>query len=103
MDLKLFKIKSNLTTKELSEALGIKPSYLSSIMSGYHIPSSSLIIRIINLTQGEVTAETFFRKIVDEWKKNKKATKMIVFDDFASEDSVEEDFDDSVEQPYMEE
>jgi transcriptional regulator with XRE-family HTH domain len=101
MDLKIFKIKHNLTTKELADTLGIKPSYLSSIMSGYHIPSSSLISRIVNFTRGEVKPNTFFSKKINRWK-SKKTKKENAHQISSAKNNTEDELDDFIDRSEME-
>jgi transcriptional regulator with XRE-family HTH domain len=72
MDLKLYKIRKNLSNKILADRLGITKSYLSSILTGNIRPSGVVISRVIDYTEGEVTADTFFREQIDKWKNTSK-------------------------------
>jgi transcriptional regulator with XRE-family HTH domain len=70
MDLRIYQVKNNLSNATLAERIGITKTYLSSISTGYLRPSGVVISKIIDVTEGEVTADTFFRKQIDKWKKD---------------------------------
>jgi transcriptional regulator with XRE-family HTH domain len=69
MEFKLYKIKNNLTNEEIAQRLDVSRGYVSSILNGYYRPSCVIIARIIDFTHAEVTADTFFRKQINKWKK----------------------------------